>query len=111
MKALLEFIGHDVEGAIDVEADNQAAYDLCHRYTSAQNTRHIDRKMFKMRELRGVGVVNVRHVPTEDNAADLFRKVLGWQLFEKHRRCVLNLAAGEVIEAARQAKANATAKK
>eukprot|EP00966_Prymnesium_polylepis_P169414 3917202-Prymnesium_polylepis.1 len=48
--------------------------------------------MFKMRELRGAGVVTVEHVPTELNAADLFTKILSRQVFEKHRRTVLNLA-------------------
>ena len=55
----------------------------CHRFTSAQNSRHIDRKLFKMRELRGAGVVVVKTVPTEDNPADLFTKVLIKQAFEK----------------------------
>ena len=32
---------------------------------------YIDRKMFKMRELRGAGVVTVVHVPTEFNEADM----------------------------------------
>ena len=30
-----------------------------------KHSRHVDRKMFKMRELRGAGVVTVRHVPGE----------------------------------------------
>ena len=49
--------------------------------------------MFKMRELRGAGVVNVSHVSTENNPADLFTKVLTRQVFEKHRATVLNLGA------------------
>ena len=75
--------------------DNKGAYDLCHRYTSAQHSRHIDRKLYKMREMRGAGLVTVRYVPTDENTADLFTKVLDRQPFEKHRRTVLNLAAGE----------------
>ena len=76
-------------------SDNKGAYDLCHRYTSAQNTRHIDRKLYKMRELRGAGRVTVKYVPTGDNTSDIFTKVLSHQPFEKHRRVVLNLAATE----------------
>ena len=49
-----------------------------------------ERKYFKMRELRGAGVVDVRHIPTDQNPADLFTKVLGRQVFEKHRATVLN---------------------
>ena len=76
-------------------ADNKGAYDLCHRFTSAQHSRHIDRKLFKMREKRGAGQVCVRYVPTNDNTSDIFTKILARQLFEKHRRTVLNLAGAK----------------
>ena len=58
-----------------------------------------------MRELRGAGVVKVKHVPTDINPADLFTKVLGRQPFERHRHTVLNLAAQNVIESMRAARA------
>ena len=44
-----------------------------------------------MRELRGAGVVTVKYVPTDENTADLFTKILSRQPFEKHRKTVLNL--------------------
>ena len=48
-----------------------------------------------MRELRGAGKVTVRYVPTDENTADIFTKILDRQPFEKHRkRVVLNLPAG-----------------
>ena len=89
---VVNFLGHDTPDAIEVNTDSKAAYDLCHRYTSAQNSRHVDRKMFKMRELRGAGQVVVRHIPGETNPADLFTKILTRQPFEKHRKTVLNLS-------------------
>ena len=95
---LLTFIGYEHDGAVQVSTDNKGAYDLCHRFSSAANSRHIDRKLFKMRELRGAGTVNVNWVGTEFNPADLFTKVLSRQEFEKHRRTVLNLAAAEGVE-------------
>ena len=89
----LEHIGHRIDGPISAATDNKGAFDLCHRFTSAQNSRHVDRKLFKMRELRGAGIVTVELIPTADNPADLFTKILSRQVFEKHRRTVLNLAA------------------
>ena len=84
--AMLEHVGYRREGPISAGTDNKGAYDLCHRYTSAQNSRHVDRKLFtKMRELRGAGVVTVELVPTAINPADLFTKILSRQVFEKHR--------------------------
>ena len=89
--SVLRFIGYDISGPVSVETDNKGAYDLCHRYSSAQHTRHIDRKLFKMRELRGARLVDVKFVPTDDNSADMFTKILTRQPFEKHRRTVMNL--------------------
>ena len=68
---VVKFLGHAVDGPIEACTDSKAAYDLCHRFTTAQNSRHVDRKMFKMRELRGAGIVTVRHIPGETNPADL----------------------------------------
>ena len=88
---VVNFLGHETPNAIEVCTDSKAAYDLCHRFTSAQNSRLVDRKLFKMRELRGSGRVTVRHVPGETNPADLFTKILTRQPFEKHRKTVMNL--------------------
>ena len=90
---VVSFIGVSCASSIQVYTDNKAAHDLCNRYTTAQNSRHVDRKMFKMRELRGAGVVEVNHIPTDKNPADLFTKVLGRQVFERHRSTVLNTNA------------------
>jgi len=75
---LLRFLGHEIDEAIEVYTDNKAAYNLClcHRFNSAQNSRHIDCKLFKISELRSLGVVTVAHVPTAENPVDLFTKVL-----------------------------------
>jgi hypothetical protein len=89
---VVEFIGFEHDGPIEACSDSKSAVDLCHRFTSAQNSRHVDRKLFKMRELRGAGVVTVRHVPGETNPADIFTKILGKQTFEKHRKTVLNVS-------------------
>ena len=100
--AVVKFFGHSIEGAIEVFTDSKSAYDLCHRYTSAQNSHHVDRKLlFKMRELRGAGVVTVNHTPGVANPADLFTKILSRQVFEKHRKFVLNLPAGAAADGRR----------
>ena len=88
---LVNFLGHETPHSIEACTDSKAAYDLCHRFTSAQNSRHVDRKLFKMRELRGAGRVVVKHIPGETNPADLFTKILSRQPFEKHRSFVMNL--------------------
>ena len=100
--SLLKFIGYECKGDVVVETDNKGAWELCHKYTSAQHTRHIDRKLFKLREMRGAGIVKVQYIPTDENTADLFTKVLKRQPFEKHRKVVLNTGAGESTDEVKQ---------
>jgi len=90
--SLLRLLGHEIDEAIEVYTNNKAAHDLCHRFNSSQNSRHINRKLFKMRELRGLGVVTVARAPTAENPADIFTKVLDKQPFDKHRKFVHNLS-------------------
>ena len=77
-------VGYVHDGPIVAETDTKGAYDLCHRYASAQHSRHTKRKLYKMRDLRGAGVVEVRYLKTEENTADIYTKVLSRQPFEKH---------------------------
>ena len=104
---VVAFLGHELPEAIEACTDSKAAYDLCHRFTSAQNSRHVDRKLFKMRELRGAGRVTVSHIPGDTNPADLFTKILTRQPFEKHRKTVLNLAGDTGMEYARRVRMTA----
>ena len=45
--------------------------------------------------MRDAAIVKVQYIPTDENTADLFTKVLKRQPFEKHRKVVLNSSAGE----------------
>ena len=54
-----------------------------------------------MRELRGAGVVRVRHIPGETNPADIFTKILTRQPFEKHRKFILNLPGNSGVQTTR----------
>ena len=93
--ALVERVGADeVHGPVTAETDSKAAHDLCHRDSSGGGkTRHLDRKEFKMRELRKRKKVAVKLVRTEDMEADILTKILPKQLFDKHRRSLKNLSA------------------
>ena len=42
--------------------------------------------------MRGAGIVTVELVPTAINPADIFTKILSRQVFEKHRKTILNLS-------------------
>ena len=87
-------MAHDIEhGPVEVGTDNKGAHDLCHRTTVGQNTRHVERKVYRMRELHHENKVKVILVPTPENYSDALTKALATDLFRKHRDTIFNAAA------------------
>ena len=76
-----------------MDTDNSGARDVCDRVTISAGQRHVERKVLKMRELRHEKKAKVKLVPTAENAADMFTKVLDNATFHRHRATVMNLAA------------------
>ena len=74
-----------------VFVDNSGAHRLCFRDTAGSHSRHVQRKEFKMKELRAEGHVLPVLVPTEVNFADLFTKVLTSSKFWGFLKVVMNL--------------------
>ena len=83
-------IGIIQHGATEVGTDNSGAYNLCHRDSRGKNSRHVERKVFKMRELRHRGIVKLALIGTKDMAADMLTKPLDDKSFQRHRRTVMN---------------------
>ena len=77
-------IGIEVELPMILEVDNKGAVDICHSWTVGGRTRHIEVKMYFLRELREMGIVKVVWRCGDDMTADLFTKNLPGPLFEKH---------------------------
>ena len=82
-----------VHGPIEVETDAQSAYNLTQRDSPGVNTKHVARRVFKMRELAARKIVSVRLVRTDEMEADIMTKILERQPFEKHRDSIMNAAA------------------
>lgn len=72
--------------------DNSGAVELSRDRKSCHRSRHVDRRYFKVRELVAEGLIQVEHVPTADNSADVLTKVLGVDGFLKHVGTVMNLS-------------------
>jgi hypothetical protein len=77
-------------GATEIGTDNSGAFDLCHRDTQGKHSRHVERKMFKMRELAHSGKVKLKLIPTAEMSADMLTKALDDRTFLRHRRTVMN---------------------
>ena len=90
-KALHKAIETIRHGAVEVNTDSQSAHDLVNSSTVGANLRHVERKVFKMKELRIRGIARVVLVPTDDNSADLLTKALDTKQFLKHRATIMNL--------------------
>ena len=54
---------------------------------------HVDRKVYKMRELQNAGVVRTILVPTKDMRADMLTKPLDDETFARHRDTIMNTGA------------------
>ena len=76
-------------GPVEVGTDNSGAFDLCHRTTRGRHSRHVERKYFKMRELKHTGKVKLLLVPTKEMAADMMTKALDDATFIRHRATVM----------------------
>ena len=77
------------------EAPIRGAYDLCHRKTVGKHSRHVERKIYKMRELKQGGKVKLKLIPTKEMSADMFTKALDDETFKRHRTTVMNGNATE----------------
>ena len=71
---LVHSVGDIVHGPIDVGVDNSGAYNLCHRTTVGRNSKHVERRVYKMRELHHNGTVKLSLWPTEEMHADMLTK-------------------------------------
>ena len=63
-------------GDVVAETDSKSAFDLCHRSSAGASTRHVQRRVFKMRELVSARLVSLKLVPTADMYADILTKIL-----------------------------------
>jgi hypothetical protein len=84
---MLEKIRHE---ATEAGTDNSGAFDLCHRDSTGKNSRHVQRRVFKMRELKTEGSVKLALIPTAEMAADMMTKTLADKVFHRHRRTTMN---------------------
>ena len=69
--------------------DNSGAVELSRDRKSCHRSRPVDRRFFKVRELEAMGVVRVKHIPTDRNRADLLTKALPREAFNRHRASLM----------------------
>ena len=92
-KALHKALATVRHGEGEVQTDRLSAFDLVNSSVIGANSRHIERKAFKMKELRHRKIAKVTLIPTAENSADLLTKALDTVTFKKHRAAIMNLRA------------------
>ena len=90
---MLEHVGYRREGPIAAGTDNKGAFDLCHRNSAGDSTRHVKRREFKMRELVARQQVKLSLVRTAEMHADFLTKVLDITGFNRCRAALMSLKA------------------
>eukprot|EP01082_Thalassiosira_pseudonana_P000277 g29.t1 g29 contig1:64548-67487(+) len=77
-------IGLSVELPMVLEMDNSGAVDLANSYSVGGRTRHVDVRLYYLRELKEEGLLVIKHIPGENNDADIFTKNTDARTFERH---------------------------
>ena len=81
---LLSELGIDARSTT-IYCDNQSAIALVNNPTFHQRTKHIDVRLFHIRELQESKKVNIVYLNTEQQIADILTKPLATRRFEKLR--------------------------
>ena len=89
VRTLLAEMGLEQDEPTTLYVDNSGAVELSRDRKSCHRSRHVDRRFFKVRELEAMGVVRVKHVPTDRNRADLLTKALPREAFNRHRASLM----------------------
>ena len=82
-RGLLRELGRDLEPT-KLYVDNMGAVELSKDAKSCQRSRHIERRHLKVRELVADGELQVLHIQSESNPADVLTKPLEREAFQMH---------------------------
>ena len=82
-RGLLRELGHELEPT-KLYVDNMGAVALSKDAKSCQRSRHIERRHLKVRELVADGEIEVLHIESACNPADLLTKPLERDAFLEH---------------------------
>ena len=68
-----------------LQMDNTAAKAFAENTVIRSKLKHIDCRQEWVKVVRDKKIMVPKYVPTDDNLADLFTKILGLAVFKKHR--------------------------
>ena len=86
---VLDLMGYKQDVPTLIAQDNNACIYLVKGAGMYQRAKHIDTRIYRVRELSASGDVSLYKVPGEYQPADLFTKGLPRVAFERHRRYLM----------------------
>ena len=86
---VVEEMGLDFPYPFVLELDNMAAKIFADGSAQRSKLKHIDARQEWVRTLRDRRVCTTRHIPTAENIADIFTKILPWKIFLTLRNMIL----------------------
>jgi hypothetical protein len=81
---LLGSIGLKVKKPMILWVDNKGAVDITQNWNVGGRIRHVDVRMYFLRELKEEGIIITKWIKGEENTSDIFTKNLPRKPFEKH---------------------------
>ena len=100
LRRLLENMGCEQLGPTPVAEDNIACIYMSRTSVMYHRAKHIDVRVYKLREFVSEGVMTLFHVGTADQVADALTKSISTTAFKKHRDKMLGISFGKTSDQA-----------
>ena len=82
-RVLLESMGLQVELPMILRIDNSGAVDLGNNWATGGRTRHIETRMFFLRDMKEEGIIKTMWIKGDENPVNMFTKNLAGSAFQK----------------------------
>lgn len=84
IKRVLEGMDLKVKLPMVLKVDNSGAVDLANNWSAGGRTRHMETRMFFLRELKEQGILTIEWLKGSENPVDMLTKNLNGPTFNKH---------------------------
>ena len=83
VKRVIEGLGLKVKLPMVLRIDNSGAVDLANNWTAEGRTKHMESRMFFLRDMKEAGVITTKWLRGTENPVDIFTKNLAGPAFQK----------------------------
>ena len=90
LRVFLEELGHTQQTPTIMNEDNKACISYSKNNTCHDRTKHIDIRAYALRDRVREGIVELRHISTKDQLADMLTKTQLKCTFMAHRDSIMN---------------------